>query len=111
MLQKFFGLVSLFQSGLLSRRLSPITGDKPVVIRVSLADAGAHGAYLRLSEMPTTVGRFLESELPHLQEICAEQQRPLILTTDHGLSLTRSGLSHGRGGVFERAVFRARWPV
>jgi hypothetical protein len=40
---------------------------------------------------------------------CRGQKRPLVLTTDHGLSLSRDGLSHGRGGAYERLIFRARW--
>jgi hypothetical protein len=84
---------------------------KPVVIRVSLVDKAAHGALLRLAEMPAAICSFLGKELPRMQEICAEQKRRLVLTTDHGLSLTPGGLSHGKGGVFERAVFRMEWPV
>jgi hypothetical protein len=47
--------------------------------------------------------------LSWLQKICTMQKRRLVVTTDHGFSLTRTGLSHGKGGVFERAVFRAEW--
>ena len=87
----------------------PFAPDKPAVIRISLVDEGAHAALLRLAEMPVAVCRFLENELPRLQKICTAQKRRLILTTDHGLSLTRTGLSHGGGGVFERAIFRVEW--
>lgn len=83
--------------------------DKPVVIRIALVDAGAHAGLLRLFEMPGAVCRFLENELPNLLDICADRNRRLVMTTDHGFSLTRTGLSHGKGGVFERAVFRAEW--
>ncbi len=87
----------------------PFAPDKAAVIRISLVDEGAHAAVLRLAEMPVAVCRFLENELPRLQKICAAQKRRLILTADHGLSLTRTGLSHGKGGVFERAIFRVEW--
>jgi len=83
--------------------------DKPVIIRVSLVDDAAHAALLRLNEMPRAVCSFLEKELPRLQDLCVKQNRPLTVTTDHGLSLTRTGFSHGKGGVYERAIFRAQW--
>lgn len=83
--------------------------DKPAVVRIFLVDEGAHAGLLRLSEMPAVVGTLLQRELPRLIKICTEQKRRLIVTTDHGLSLTRKGLSHGTGGVFEEAVFRAEW--
>jgi hypothetical protein len=89
--------------------LPPFASDKPAVIRISLVDEGAHSALLRLAEMPGAVCRFLENELPRLIKICTTQKRRLVLTTDHGLSFTRTGLSHGGGGVFERAIFRAEW--
>lgn len=91
--------------------LPPFASDKPVVIRVSLIDKGAHTTLLRLSEMPSALCKFIETELPRFQKICNQQKRGLILTTDHGLSLTRTGISHGGGGVFERAVFRVEWEI
>jgi hypothetical protein len=84
--------------------------DKPAIIRVSLVDEAAHGALLRLDEMSQAICGFLEKELSRLHDICVNQQRRLTITTDHGLSLTRSGFSHGKGGVYERAIFRAEWP-
>jgi hypothetical protein len=83
--------------------------DKPAVIRVALVDEAAHAALLRLVEMPAAICGFLEKELPRLRDICATQKRRLIITTDHGLSLTGGGLSHGKGGVYEKAIFRAQW--
>lgn len=79
---------------------------KPVVVRVSAIDDAAHAARLRLAQMPAVIAGFLNAELPRLLKIAAAQKRRLIITTDHGLSLTRSGLSHGAGGVYEQAVFR-----
>jgi hypothetical protein len=89
--------------------LPEFQADKPVIIRVSLVDDAAHAALLRLNEMPPAICSFLEKELPRLQHICAKQNRRLTVTTDHGLSLTRNGFSHGKGGVYERAIFRAEW--
>jgi len=89
--------------------LPDFSPDKSAVIRVSLIDEGAHTARMRLAEMPGAVCTFLERELPRLKGICADQKRRLIITTDHGLSLTKTGLSHGTGGVFERAIFRVAW--
>ncbi len=83
--------------------------DKPAIIRVSLVDDAAHAALLRLNEMSQAICSFLEKELSRLQDICVNQKRRLIVTTDHGLSLTRTGFSHGKGGVYERAIFRAEW--
>jgi len=79
---------------------------KPVVVRVSAIDDAAHGARLQLVQMPAVIAGFLNAELPRLLKIATAQKRRLIITTDHGLSLTRSGLSHGAGGVYEQAVFR-----
>jgi len=93
----------------LANLLPEFAPDKPAIIRVSLVDDAAHAALLRLNEMPQAVCSFLEKELPRLQDICVRQKRRLIITTDHGLSLTRTGLSHGKGGVYEKAIFRAEW--
>jgi len=89
--------------------LPEFSPDKPAIIRVSLVDEAAHAALLRLNEMPQAICSFLEKELPRLHDICVKQKRRLIITTDHGLSLTRTGLSHGKGGVYEKAIFRAEW--
>lgn len=62
-----------------------------------------------LTRQAAAVCRFLENELPELLKICTAQNGRLILTADHGLSLTRTGLSHGQGGVLEQAIFRVEW--
>jgi hypothetical protein len=93
----------------LANLLPEFAPDKPAIIRVSLVDDAAHADLLRLSEMPGAICGFLEKELPRLLDICTQQNRRLIITTDHGLSLTRTGLSHGKGGVYEKAIFRAEW--
>lgn len=86
--------------------LPKFSPDQPVIVRVALVDDGAHAALLRLHEMPDTICRFLSGELPGLADLCTRHDRRLILTTDHGLSLSRKGLTHGKGTVFERAVFQ-----
>nr|MBC8361299.1 hypothetical protein [Candidatus Desulfatibia profunda] len=91
--------------------LPAFPAEKPVVIRVSQVDEGAHAGRLRLAEMPGAVCRLLERELPRLRAICAGQKRRLVVTTDHGFSLTRKGLSHGKGGVLEQAIFWAEWGI
>ncbi|MBU0986855.1 MAG: hypothetical protein KKH68_06335, partial [Proteobacteria bacterium] len=91
--------------------LPPFPDGKPVVIRVSQIDEGAHAGLLRLAEIPAVLCRFFEKELPGLRAMCARQNRRLVITTDHGFSLTRKGLSHGTGGVFEQAIFRAEWGI
>ena len=93
----------------LSDILPAFETDRPAVIRVALVDEAAHAALMRIAEMPRSIGSFLKKELARLQKMCADQNRPLILTTDHGLTLARSGLTHGQGGVYERAIFRAQW--
>ena len=87
----------------------PVSGQ-PTVIRVGMIDTGAHAGTLRLEEMPEMVIGFLKKELSWLRQICREPARPLVLTTDHGLSFTARGLTHGagdkHGSVFERMIFR-----
>ncbi|CAB1055644.1 hypothetical protein D1BOALGB6SA_377 [Olavius sp. associated proteobacterium Delta 1] len=83
---------------------------KPTVIRVSRIDDAAHAARLRLAQMPGVIAGFLNTELTRLLKISAAQNRQLIITTDHGLSLSHSGLSHGSEGVFEQAVFQYLLP-
>ena len=87
-------------------RLPEFSSGHPVVIRVGMVDKGAHTGQLRLEEMPSVVTEFLKRELPWLQKICREKKRRLVITTDHGLSFTAKGLTHGRGGVFETTIFR-----
>ena len=87
----------------------PIQPDKPVVIRLGIIDRGAHAGGMRLSDMNRILKNILESDLPQLIDACRQLNRRLILTTDHGLSLTAKGLLHGKGGVYERCIFRAEW--
>jgi hypothetical protein len=89
--------------------LEPFTPGSAVVVRLSLLDQAAHTGTSRLGGMIVRLRELLGRELPPLAALCGEQKRPLILTTDHGLSLGRDGLKHGAGGVYERAIFRAQW--
>ncbi len=89
--------------------LPAFPADTAIVIHVSLLDAGAHGAYLQLHDMPAVLLNFLRHKMPFLLESAGARQQGLIVTTDHGLSLTARGLAHGRGGPFECAIFR--WHV
>jgi hypothetical protein len=84
--------------------------NQAAVIRVSLLDETAHAAYLALADMPGAVIDLLNHILPAIIETYTNSDnRKLILTTDHGLSLESGRLVHGKGGVFEKAIFRAEW--
>ena len=93
----------------LANLLPAFTPEKPVIIRLALVDEAAHKTFLPIFEMAGMLCGLLKREFPRLKEICKEQNRHLILTTDHGLSLGQKGLTHGKGGVYEKAVFRAEW--
>ncbi|MGA2642496.1 MAG: hypothetical protein ABSG21_16525, partial [Spirochaetia bacterium] len=93
----------------LRERLLPLPESRPVIARLAFFDQAAHARKLRLSEMAAVLGEIVGRDLPAVLRECRRQKRPLILTTDHGLSLSRDGLSHGRGGAYERLIFRARW--
>ncbi len=83
--------------------------DRAVVLRISSLDRGAHQGAFKLAEMAARLRHLLETKLPALLDYCGKENRQLILTTDHGLSLSAGALSHGAGGVYERAIFRASW--
>ncbi len=87
----------------------PLDPDKSAVIRLGIIDRGAHSGRLHLSDMTGILKSIIEKELPAFIRLCEEQKRRLVLTTDHGISLTQGGLKHGRGGIYERAIFRAEW--
>jgi hypothetical protein len=94
----------------LKDRLLPLDPGQPLVARLTLFDKAAHQRTLRLSEMAVILRDILVRDLPPVLRSCAEQGRTLVLTADHGMSLTRTGLSHGRGGTYERTIFRGTWP-
>jgi hypothetical protein len=95
----------------IAESLPPPEPGKPTVIRFTLFDKAAHTRRLRLSEMASILAGILGRDLPAVVRQCMRQKRALILTTDHGQSLSRDGLSHGKGGAYERLIFRARWPA
>jgi hypothetical protein len=82
---------------------------KPAVVRLSILDRGIHSGELSLGDMPAVLRKLVEHDIKGLCTFCAGQGRDLILTTDHGLSLEGGRLFHGKGGVYERAIFRAVW--
>ena len=79
------------------------------MIRLDALDRGAHQGAYKLADMAARLRHLLETKLPALHGFCRPVKRELIMTTDHGLSLTAEALSHGQGGVYERAIFRAHW--
>jgi hypothetical protein len=82
---------------------------RPAIVRIALVDRAAHRGELRLSAMAEAFGSLLELQLPGVVALCRAEGRPLVLTADHGLSLARGRLTHGGGGVFERAICRIAW--
>lgn len=86
-----------------------LVSGKPLVMRVSLVDRAAHQGAMRLSGMAEALTGLLGQLLPAAASACRAGGRPLVLTTDHGLTLTGGRLSHGAGGLFEQAVLRVAW--
>jgi hypothetical protein len=107
------GILYLQRSGREAERLvdwlQPLPAGRAAVIRLGGLDRDAHQGSLKLAEMAAVLRHLLERQLPELLRFCRQRGRPLVLTTDHGLSLASGHLSHGRGGVYERAIFRASW--
>jgi len=107
------GILYLQRSGREAEQLAdwlqPLPAGRAAVIRLGGLDRDAHQGSLKLAEMAAILRHLLERQLPDLLRFCRQQGRPLVLTTDHGLSLAFGHLSHGRGGVYERAIFRASW--
>ena len=88
------------------KNVLPFPEDKPVVIRLSIIDRAAHDKGMHLSEMVVVLRKLFEGAIKEFYKICDKEKREIIVTTDHGLSLTNKGLSHGNTGVFEEVVFR-----
>jgi hypothetical protein len=97
------------EHGLAALAGSSLEADRPLVLRVALLDRAAHSGSMSLPGMRDALRHLLRTELEPLTALCRSEGRSLILTTDHGLSLTAAGLRHGQGGIYERAVFRVRW--
>jgi hypothetical protein len=93
----------------LERLLGPQAPGKAMVVRLGALDREGHQGAFTLAQMSERLRHLLETRLPALHDYCRRDERALILTTDHGLSLTAGALGHGAGGVYERAIFRARW--
>jgi hypothetical protein len=81
------------------------------VIRIATLDRRAHAGEATLEELAAILDSFIARRLEGLLAACGAQGRSLILTTDHGLSLARGRLVHGRGGPWERAIFHLVWSV
>jgi len=95
----------------LKELLSPLDDDSAVVVRIAFMDREAHrGSGPRLHEMPEFLARIFSESLLPLAELCRERRRRMVITADHGLTLSASGLTHGRGGVYEQAVFLVEFP-
>lgn len=92
-----------------SSSLEGIDSNSALVIRLDTLDRNAHRGTLKLAEMAAVLDAILEKNLLELLRFCTRQNRDLIVTTDHGISMARGGLAHGGGGVYERAIFRAVW--
>jgi hypothetical protein len=93
----------------LVKLLPGIQAGIPVVIRLGLLDSVIHDAAIRLCDLPQLLRAALARNLPDLLQLCAQQRRRLILTTDHGMSFVRRRMLHGKGGVFEEAIVRIEW--
>jgi hypothetical protein len=79
------------------------------VLRVSSLDRRTHAGEATLEDLASLLGTIVRRDLSALLSACRSGGRPLVLTTDHGLSLVRGRLTHGRGGVWERALFLLAW--
>ncbi|MBD3316882.1 MAG: hypothetical protein GF344_13930 [Chitinivibrionales bacterium] len=100
-------------SGMEQQPAHEIIGDLPphegIVVRFTLLDRAVHTGEARLCDLPARTARLFTEHIPGLVAACRHAERSCILTSDHGLTLERDGLVHGKGGVFERAIVRARW--
>jgi hypothetical protein len=91
--------------------LPPLDRESPLLVRVALFDREAHAGGLRLEALLERFGPVVERHLDALRPACASAGRPLMVTADHGVSLARGGLTHGKGGVYERAAPRILVPT
>ena len=62
-----------------------------------------------LSDMAQMLRVMLDRNLEPFLAACHDEGRPIVLTTDHGLSIHGDEMSHGGGKAFERIIFRASW--
>jgi hypothetical protein len=97
------------ESAALAQHLPPLRAGQSAVAYVAGFDRGAHTGHLRLIDMPVALMHWLDRELPALRDFARQHRCGLRLTTDHGVTFSRQGLTHGAGGVYEQAVFRTVW--
>jgi hypothetical protein len=76
------------------------------LVRLTTFDRQAHAGNISLEDIAPTLANLLSKNLVSLVDICKKESRSLIVTTDHGLSFSSKGLSHGAGGIYEKAIFR-----
>jgi hypothetical protein len=93
----------------LTEQMLPLRHGSTAVIRLGLFDRSVHEGSMRLCDFPDLLQSVLGNSLPGLIDLCAQEGRRLVLTTDHGLSYTKRRISHGKGGVYERAIVRVVW--
>jgi hypothetical protein len=93
----------------LTEIMEPLDPHATVVVRLGIIDSSIHGRGARLCDLPDLFSSLIATHMPALLALCKAQARPCVLTTDHGLTFTKGTLSHGRGGVFERAIGRVLW--
>jgi len=88
--------------------LCAFSAGRAAVVRINAFDRAAHGkGGMRLHDMPAALAAMLNRHIRPLAALCAAQKRRLIVTADHGVSWNGETLSHGKGDVFEEAVFTA----
>ena len=76
------------------------------LVRLTTFDRQAHAGNISLEDIAPTLANLLSKNLASLVDVCKNESRSLIVTTDHGLSFSSKGLSHGAGGIYEKAIFR-----
>lgn len=97
------------EAGELLDLAGPLRAGTAAVIRIAVLDRRAHTGEASLLDLAEHLDGFLARRMEALLGACRSQGRPLVLTTDHGLSLARGRLVHGKGGPYERAIFRLEW--
>jgi len=75
-----------------------------ILVRIAVFDRTAHAGGLRLENMAERFTTLLDRHIRALRTACSDAGRPLLLTTDHGLSYQHGKLTHGTEGVYERAL-------
>jgi hypothetical protein len=97
------------ESAAIADLMPPLLPGSASIIRLGLLDRAAHTGGMRLCDLPGLLYTVLSNNLSRLVEMCGKHKRRLVLTTDHGLTFSKKGLSHGNPGVFEQAIIRVEW--